>query len=289
MTINKLIKKKSNTAHIFLESVGKNEWRFVYNKNFRKLLDEFYDACEIMDAGRYQEASLIFNKIINLAPEFFDAYNSLAMILMVCDQKNEGLICLETGFEKALTLFPKNFFEKPNKLEWGWLENRGFLRSYANLGLYYLEKNKTLEAKLIFERIITMNPNDNQGIRDPLLSCYFKLHLLEEAFKLCSTYDGDMLVAMTYGKALLLYIQENEKGALNQLTAAVEFSPRVIKELLKSRNIKPKDYGEGPGILLGGSEEAYEYCKIYKKYWVATPGAMLFLNKFWSQYKNRKG
>lgn len=47
----------------------------------------------------------------------------------------------------------------------------------------------------------------------------------------------------------------------------MRFSSRVAKELIKSKHIKPKDYGKGPGVVIGGQEEAYEYRLSFGQFW----------------------
>lgn len=65
----------------------------------------------------------------------------------------------------------------PEKLEWGWIENRHIIRAFVNMGILYWKKNKTLEAYSLFQKLLETNPNDNAGVR------YFMLAILEKCLK----------------------------------------------------------------------------------------------------------
>lgn len=140
-----------------------------------------------------------------------------------------------------------------------------------------MEKELFEKAAIIFERILAINPNDNQGMRDPLLHCYLELEKLDKALNLCNQCRDDILVGITYGRALVLYKLGKKEQAKKQFIAAMQSSPRVAKELIKSKHTKPKDYGRNPGIEIGSEEEAYEYWKYYGKIWESTPGAIEFI------------
>jgi tetratricopeptide (TPR) repeat protein len=252
------------------------------------LRDRFYAACDAMNSGDYEEAIAVFHAIIDEVPEYIDAYNQLGLALAWSGHEEEGQLILEKGVQTVLALFPRDFFEKHYLLEWGWLDNRPFLRCYANLGLCYLENERYDKAKTIFERILIMNPTDNQGVRDLLLNCYFGLGKLEAALELCNRYQEDLLVGISYGRALALYKLGNRAEAKKQFLAAMRFFPRVAKELIKLRHTKPKDYGVGPGVIIGSQEEAYDYWLSFGQYWKATTTVMPFIKNCIEEFKKIK-
>lgn len=53
-------------------------------------------------------------------------------------------------------------------LPWSTYENRPFLRCLHGYGLCLWRTGKVEEAKAVFERMLWMNPTDNQGARFPL-------------------------------------------------------------------------------------------------------------------------
>jgi len=50
-------------------------------------------------------------------------------------------------------------------LPWGWIDNRPFLRCMQGFGLCLWRLGRFQEADRIFDRMLWMNPSDNQGVR----------------------------------------------------------------------------------------------------------------------------
>ena len=50
-------------------------------------------------------------------------------------------------------------------LEWGFIDNRPFLRCMHGYGLTLWRLGRFKEAQQIFERMLWLNPSDNQGVR----------------------------------------------------------------------------------------------------------------------------
>ena len=50
-------------------------------------------------------------------------------------------------------------------LPWGWIDNRPFLRCMHGYGLCLWRLGRTSEAAAVFERMLWLNPSDNQGER----------------------------------------------------------------------------------------------------------------------------
>jgi tetratricopeptide (TPR) repeat protein len=211
-----------------------------------------------------------------MVPEFFEAYSQLGLTKLFAGHEDEWKPQLEIGLEKILPLFPKDFFESKQHLDWKYEENRGFLGPYANLGFCYFEGGDYTKAKTIFERILTMNPTDNQGVRDPLFNCYMRLNLLDDALALCNRFPEDILPSISFGRALVLFKLGKKQEARDQFISNLEYSPLVADELIKAKHVMPEQYDENPEVELGSEEEAYEYWETYGDLWATTPGALEF-------------
>jgi len=67
------------------------------------------------------------------------------------------------------------------------------MRSYHALGLHYLKMKLMKEATTIFERLLSVCPNDNIGARYELIICYEQLKETKSTDKLCHRYpDKDI-------------------------------------------------------------------------------------------------
>jgi hypothetical protein len=69
-----------------------------------------------------------------------------------------GELSLGTGFDGVLS--------------WGWIDNRPFLRCVHGYGLCLWRLGKMSDAAAVFERMLWLNPSDNQGAR-------FNLHWIQ--------------------------------------------------------------------------------------------------------------
>ena len=58
--------------------------------------------------------------------------------------------------------FPPDFH---GLLRWGHIYNRPFLRCLHGYGLCLWRMGRLQQARQVFERILSLNPNDNQGAR----------------------------------------------------------------------------------------------------------------------------
>jgi hypothetical protein len=50
-------------------------------------------------------------------------------------------------------------------LPWGWIDNRPFLRCMIGFGLCLWRLDRFEEAECVFDRMLWLNPADNQGVR----------------------------------------------------------------------------------------------------------------------------
>ncbi len=113
------------------------------------------------------------------------------------------------------------------KLEWGWLQNRPALRLLGRL--IEVEGGTAEELPLLEWLVLTLNPNDNQGLRERLVHIYAGGGRAAEALAVCERYPNDMLGAMVYGRVLALHQSGRHDEAAAALTQAQERSPRSRK------------------------------------------------------------
>ena len=87
----------------------------------------------------------------------------------------------------------------------------------------------------------------------------------------------DLLVDITFGRALALFRLGRSDEATAALRAALEHSPKVGKFLLAERRRKPRI--DPHGVRIGGDDEAWLYREAMRETWQATPGAMAWLGE----------
>lgn len=159
-------------------------------------------------------------------------------------------------------------------LEWGWLENRPALRLLA-AHIDRLDDDGE-RLRLLEWLVTTLNPNDNQGLREMLVRDLIANDRAADALALCQRYPGDGLGAMIYARVLALQQTGQLEEARAALAAARKERPRILKTLLAARPRMPElDFA---GVTLGGEDEAWYYRMDWLPVWKET-GALAWLKK----------
>jgi tetratricopeptide (TPR) repeat protein len=248
-----------------VESVGDHEWMFIEPPDVYDAYDLFDAGCKFLEEGMVKKAEKLLTEAVTRVPTHIDALHHLAIILDGKGNHDEALKLWNRGVDIGKNALPKAFTSE-DRLEWGWLENRPFLRCQHGLATALLHDGKTGEARILFEKLLAYNPHDNQGVREVLLGMYLEQEELQKALALCKQYPDDMLAGLWYGYPLVLFKLGRHAQASKKLQNVVRESPKIAEELLKKTHKPPKD--EMPGyITVGGWSEAYEYWEAFGKFW----------------------
>jgi len=214
----------------------------------------------------------VFKKALKVHPGHADAHNHL------------GIACLDQGhLEQAEGHFLAAFdggaqalVQEAGQVAWGFLENRPYLRGLANLALVRHEQRRHDEEVEIYERLLRMNPNDNQGVRWLLGEGYHRLDRL------------DVSVA-AYEAAL------EEPGCCHSLALALhelgkpERGLALVRAFAANRYVAPMLLGERwaridawHGSNMEEPEWAAEYVERQGDLWRAAPGSRELLRRWWT-------
>ena len=195
------------------------------------------------------------------------------------DDELEGQLdaFVEALLARALALLRLNLGENGAhacKLEWGWIENRPALR---HLGQSIdLVAGSAEELQLLEWLVLTLNPNDNQGLRERLVHVYADRGRAADALAVCERYPDDVLGGMMYARVLALYLLQRHADAVAALAEARKRSPRIAKMLTAK---KPRMPELQPGVTtLGGEDEAWYYRESWRGVWEST-GALDWLRQ----------
>lgn len=153
------------------------------------------------------------------------------------------------------------------RLQWGWLQNRAALWLVGELAIRLLDEDPKRSVELLTWLVDKLNPDDNQGLRGPLLHLYVKTGDQERALALAERYPEDF-AEMRYGKVLALYAAGQRGRALNALADAYRQYPKVLRTLA-ARNPRPPAMNQF-GITVGGDDEAWLYRQDHLVLWQST-------------------
>ncbi|MDZ4255145.1 MAG: SEC-C metal-binding domain-containing protein [Sulfuritalea sp.] len=141
------------------------------------------------------------------------------------------------------------------RLEWGWLENRPALRLLAG-HIDQLEDDGE-RLRLLEWLVTTLNPNDNQGLRENLARMMILRGRAADALALCERYPDDGLGAMLYARVLALHRLGRLDAAAAALAEARRHGPKILKTLIAARPRMPEL--DVDTVTIGGDDEAWYY------------------------------
>ena len=119
------------------------------------------DAWELADAGDHEGARKLVMEVLCADLRCIDAHAHLGN-LEFDRSPGRAMAHYEVGVRIAELSLPPGF---DGVIVWGRIYNRPFLRCLQGYGLCLWRLGKPAEAQRVFERILSLNPNDNQGVR----------------------------------------------------------------------------------------------------------------------------
>jgi len=272
-----------------LSRVAPYEWEFAYPDMYDDLMGEFDAGCELYEEGNLDEAERTFQAVLAQMPDHLDAIHHLALVLSERNLLDEARDLWNQAVRVGHRAFPQDFELGRDRLEWGWLENRPFLRCLRGLALAIYERGELEEALRLFQESLSLNPNDNQGVRAMAAEALFKLDKFEDVLEITKQYPGDVMPETLYGRALALFKLGQRQEATAALRKAIEYLPLVGKELLKTKHRLPR--GARPDVVtLGGADEAYYYWEHWRRFWKEDAEALQWLSGIMRQVtETRRG
>ena len=119
------------------------------------------DAAELAEAGDREGARSLLMEVLGRDLRCIDAHAHLGNLEF--DRSPErAIVHYEIGFRIGELSLPPGF---DGVLVWGRVYNRPFLRCLHGYAVCLWRSGKFAEAERVFARILSLNPNDNQGVR----------------------------------------------------------------------------------------------------------------------------
>ncbi|WP_444989098.1 SEC-C metal-binding domain-containing protein [Halomonas mongoliensis] len=155
------------------------------------------------------------------------------------------------------------------QLPWGWLEHRPLLRLMMQNAL---EQEDPSEAIRGLSRLLALCPNDNLGVRAPLVNALLRQGQNEAALAICERYPDDPLAETHYGRVLALVRLSRLHEAEEALFQAYRALPKVLNYLIAGKRKQPTLNPHG--MTIGGADQAWYYREEMRDLFQATPGAL---------------
>jgi tetratricopeptide (TPR) repeat protein len=241
-----------------------NERRMIAER----LLDSALDSSDPMRAMTYAL------RAVRLDPACLDARMFLALAAQ--GPKDELLEELQAIVAVGEADLGAEVFTENKGMFWGILETRPYMRVRSCLARELYRAGLLKEAIRHYEEMLKLNPNDNQGLRYPLLGHYLESHDLDGTRRLFAEYEGEAGAMFAWGRVLERYLAVNFSDALQALKHARKENAYVeefITGLRKLPKIREDFYS--PGDVT----EAIACMDVIGAAWNKYPEAVQWLKK----------
>lgn len=265
-------------CHYTLQPMDDSAGPLMPDKKLQSLIAQWQTQCEFSENLEDDIEWLKHNPLAMNCFEILDDWLAAAEDARATHGFEEVMLLPVLRHAEALLRIILNRYRADTlKLEWGWMENRPALSVLERLVTMSRLTCNTDEAVRVAEwMVLTLNPHDNQGVRDHLIHDYLRLNRIKDALKLATLYPHDMMAAMQYGTALGLFMDGQVIAALDSLKIARKRYPEIAKMLLAE---KPKQPKLTSGIVtVGGKDEAWYYRTDHLDVWKSS-GALKWLHQ----------
>jgi tetratricopeptide (TPR) repeat protein len=228
-----------------------------------------FEALEQSDEKGYPLAI----KALKMDRDCIEAYEYLGSLEPISET---AILYYKNGIEIGRRIFADTYLKDGIGNFWMIHETRPFMRCLQAYADCLADIEEYADAVAVFEEMIKLNPNDNQGVRDQLLLYLIKINEFNKFRKYDKMYKDDDGAFSSFNRALFAFkTQGPSKGSNELLQKAIKSNKFVIPILiLKTISFDvPGSYG------IGDENEAKYYCFFAHKIWHETDGAIEWIKK----------
>lgn len=246
---------------------------FRHGDNYGGIVAELDEALDRCEAGAITPAKYVktLKALVERHPHFIDGHAHLGYALIEEGKPKLALQACLRGLEVGERAMPAGY---SGLIEWGFLENRPFLRVAHGVVLSQLRLGQRNEALPLMERMLAWNPNDNQGVRYLIGSEYLRAGEMTKAARIF-TDEAEHYPPYYYEHALLHLNAGDPISAATMLRHGF-VANGYIAEML-SGNPEPAPLAIWHSSNLAEPKTARSYLVRCGGLWRRTPGAIGFM------------
>jgi tetratricopeptide (TPR) repeat protein len=233
----------------------------------------FDEGMERWWAGDRVAACRSYRKVLKVQLDHSDAHNHLGIVALDRGRLKDA----EQHFDAAIRGATADLVIEHGQTPWGFLENRSYLRAIYNRALVFYRRRQYAEQVELLERLLFLNPKDNQGARHLIGEAYHRQGMIEDAIQVYKNALDEP--GCCYGLALALeeYRESSQAGlALVRGFAANRYiPPLLLGETWEAASNQPWASQDGP-------EWAAEYIAHQGDTWRKSPDARELLHRWWT-------
>ena len=236
-------------------------------------LEKAQDLCYQAVEARGRKRVILARKALEMSPDCAEAYSIQAE--QSGDPEESLRLYLEGVAAGERALGPARI-ERGESSFWTDLEARPFMRALQGAGAVCVRLGRLHEAIAHYQRMLKLNPNDNQGVRGPLAGLLLKTGKDVELGTLLDQYAKDLGASLLYARALWIFRREGDNAASRRaLRKAFKANPHVPELLLENDEPLPP---LSDSYALGSREEAVLCVVELIGSWDQTPEALKWLD-----------
>jgi len=221
------------------------------------------------------KAKKLIKQALELDPNNADAYNYLASIERDIDK---AIKIFEKAIKAGEKSLGKKFFKEEKGYFWGMIETRPYMRAKAGLADCLFAKNEIDKAIEIYEEMLVLNPNDNQGIRYLLSTLLLTKKDLTRYKSFIEKNEDEDCAVWNYNNALYSFMKSGRTAkSEKKLRQAYKSNAFVIDYMLGYKEMPTE---QPQYIGLGDENEAISYVHGAWPIWDKTEGALDWLYEF---------
>lgn len=229
-------------------------------------------AFQAMEEPDDRKALALARRALELDPDCIDARSVEIQITM--DDLLDRVKAHNALLEQARQAMGKEFFEENKGQFWGVVTTRPYMRALDYLADLLVPLERFDEAIAVYEEMIELNPEDNQGVRDSLLGLYLGEGDVLRARSLLNRYHKDDMAVFSWGRAIERFLSGDMPQAREALKNAVRANAFVLPIMAGFEDI-PEDHDGG--FSPGDINEAW-YCLMeLGPVWKKQPDVMTWI------------
>ena len=246
---------------------------FEHGSGYDAIVDQLDETLDLWHCGELTRPKYIaaLKAILERHPHFIDGHAHLGYALMEEGRPKLALQSCLRGFEVGRAAIPPEY---AGVIEWDLLENRPFLRAAHGVVLCHMRLGQRSQAIDVMERMITWNPNDNQGIRFLIGSEYLRAGKTAKALTILNE-QADQYPPYHYELGLLHFMKGATVAAATSLRRGFVANPYIAEMLCGCPDPMPLAIWHGSSDA--EPETAHDYVQAYGDLWYKTPNAIAFV------------
>jgi tetratricopeptide (TPR) repeat protein len=210
-------------------------------------------------------------QLITREPEFIDSHAHLSFAFHRQGKPKKALDAALAGVAIGERLIPEGFH---GAIEWGYLENRPFLRALHGVVLAYMRLRRHKDAASFIDKMPAYNPNDNQGVRYLLGSEVLRAGDKIRAETVLNE-NADNYPPYYYELGLLHIMNGDWVKAATALRQG--FCANIYLAEILCGHSDPQPLAIWHGSNLAQPDTATDYMKMYGNLWFRHPDSFAFV------------